>query len=296
MIYHFPSKTQEFQKTKQIWRKFVPEIPRVLRQWRDMNPVGERNTESTEENHHHHHHHHHHHQHHHHNQMAAMAPEKSRTLHNFSLPPRLTWGAQKLLRCAKLNDAVSEPSERKRRNASFRSPPPSIRGDLSSNCDDQIEVIREKLMLDLRSEVDKMRAAILGNGNHPPPPPPPPPPETPETRPWNLRTRRAACKEPLGPNYEMEVVATAMMPPPATLPATASGCSGDIERVKFSVSLCRQEIEDDFVKMMGRRPPRKPKKRPRYVQKQLDTLFPGLWLSEITADMYKVNEKPEPAK
>ena len=28
----------------------------------------------------------------------------------------------------------------------------------------------------------------------------------------------------------------------------------------------------------------------------LQTLFPGLWLSEITADMYKVNENPEPAK
>ncbi|KAJ0763741.1 hypothetical protein HanPI659440_Chr08g0284421 [Helianthus annuus] len=48
--------------------------------------------------------------------------------------------------------------------------------------------------------------------------------------------------------------------------------------------------------MAGRRLPRKPKKRPRFVQKQLDTLFPGLWLSEITADLYKVPDEADTGK
>uniref|UniRef100_A0A7C9DN95 DUF1639 family protein n=1 Tax=Opuntia streptacantha TaxID=393608 RepID=A0A7C9DN95_OPUST len=234
--------------------------------------------------------------------MAAkaktMAPEKSRSLHNFSLPPRLNWGTQKLLRCAKLNhhsgdDAVSV-SDRKRRypsNASFRPKTASIRRELISG-DGQIEAIREKLIIDLRCEVDKMRAAFLGNSHIAPSSPPPPPPPA-ETRPWNLRDRRAACKEPLVESKSGSEQTAAMKAPP---PARADAGAGEGGRAKFSVALSKQEIEDDFVKMMGRRPPRKPKKRPRYVQRQLDTLFPGLWLSEITADMYKVNENPESAK
>lgn len=227
-----------------------------------------------------------------------MAPERSRTLHNFSLPPRLNWGAQKLLRCAnsnsnsaststsKLNDGGSDPNNRKRRNSSYRSPPPSIRR-VPPPDDDQIDAIREKLMLDLRSEVDKMRAAILGtttatqqNG------------AVSEVRPWNLRTRRAqTTSSPIvyPQTTPSEFTPTKLSPAPTADEAATP-------RAKFAVALTRQEIEDDFMEMMGRRPPRKPKKRPRYVQKQLDTLFPGLWLSEITADMYKVTENPEPAK
>ena len=56
-------------------------------------------------------------------------------------------------------------------------------------------------------------------------------------------------------------------------PARADAGAGEGGRAKFSVALSKQEIEDDFVKMMGRRPPRKPKKRPRYVQRQLDVSF-----------------------
>ncbi|OMO63500.1 hypothetical protein COLO4_32388 [Corchorus olitorius] len=48
--------------------------------------------------------------------------------------------------------------------------------------------------------------------------------------------------------------------------------------------------------MAGHRPPRRPKKRSRHVQKQLDSLFPGLWLTEVTADFYKVPESVENGK
>ncbi|KAL8463296.1 hypothetical protein ACS0TY_034082 [Phlomoides rotata] len=70
--------------------------------------------------------------------------------------------------------------------------------------------------------------------------------------------------------------------------AAASGAKK--ERPKLSVALSKSEIEEDFYSMVGHRPPRRPKKRNRNVQRQLDTLFPGLWLSEVTPDMYKVHE------
>lgn len=66
---------------------------------------------------------------------------------------------------------------------------------------------------------------------------------------------------------------------------------------KFSISLTREEIEDDFAIMTGSRPSRKPKRRAKNVQKQLDNLFPGMWLSSITPDSYRVpEEKPKRGK
>ncbi|MFS8028670.1 hypothetical protein Hanom_Chr16g01513161 [Helianthus anomalus] len=61
-------------------------------------------------------------------------------------------------------------------------------------------------------------------------------------------------------------------------------------RAKFSVPLSRREMEKDFEDMGERRLPRKPKKRPKSLQNQLDTLFPGLWLTEINADLYRVSD------
>ncbi|XP_076941707.1 uncharacterized protein LOC143611384 [Bidens hawaiensis] len=61
-------------------------------------------------------------------------------------------------------------------------------------------------------------------------------------------------------------------------------------RAKFSVPLSRREMEKDFEDMGERRLPRKPKKRPKSIQNHLDTLFPGLWLTEIHADLYRVSE------
>lgn len=59
----------------------------------------------------------------------------------------------------------------------------------------------------------------------------------------------------------------------------------------FSVELTRQEIEADFLAITGRPPPRRPKKHPKSVQRQIDTLCPGSSLSEVSRDRYKVNEK-----
>lgn len=59
---------------------------------------------------------------------------------------------------------------------------------------------------------------------------------------------------------------------------------------RFSISLTREEIDEDIYAMAGSKASRRPKKRVKAVQKQLDTLFPGLWLASITPDSYKVCE------
>ncbi|CAA2984605.1 Hypothetical predicted protein [Olea europaea subsp. europaea] len=63
-------------------------------------------------------------------------------------------------------------------------------------------------------------------------------------------------------------------------------------KMKFSIELLKEDIEEDIFVMTGSKPARRPKKRTKTIQKQLDNLFPGLWLSSITPDSYKVYENP----
>ncbi|CDP00644.1 unnamed protein product [Coffea canephora] len=223
---------------------------------------------------------------------------------------------------------------------------PSINRDRSG---DGIAAVREKLMFDLQTAADKMKDAILRERLEPDEQHDNLPSlvQAPATlvatvattaseiaeaaaRPWNLRTRRAACKAPSGngcssagagtsnggsgddfspekslkvdlakPNFGASPSRVAVVENNKSSPrprsggattATASPSNEKKERAKFSVSITRQEIEEDFLAIAGRRPPRRPQKRSKYIQKNLDTLFPGLWLIEITAEMYKVPE------
>ncbi|KAL6954579.1 hypothetical protein U1Q18_045640 [Sarracenia purpurea var. burkii] len=286
-------------------------------------------------------------------ELMAMRTERSKQLHNFRMPC-LKWGNQRFLRCMKvnLNGEVSaaatdrsssgselengligrrrelEPDwrgwiERDQRKESFKnsSSPTSgagasgLKSKAKSGGDDGIEAVREKLMSDLQTEADKMKVAILREGLK----------ETSTAaaaaaseaeaaRPWNLRTRRAACKVPNAMNGAIGAGGTKSLKvderranhsPLRTdsksprlrgdaAAVTADGPTGEKRgRAKFSVSLSRREIEEDFMVMAGHRPHRRPKKRPKIVQNQLDTLFPGLWLTEVTADIYKVADDPE---
>ncbi|KAL1802750.1 hypothetical protein ACET3Z_031397 [Daucus carota] len=64
------------------------------------------------------------------------------------------------------------------------------------------------------------------------------------------------------------------------------------KKQKFSVLLTHEEIENDIFLMTGGRPSRRPRKRAKTVQKQLDSLLPGSWLSAVTPDCYKVHDPP----
>ncbi|XP_047169166.1 uncharacterized protein LOC124837749 [Vigna umbellata] len=133
---------------------------------------------------------------------------------------------------------------------------------------DDIAAVRRKLILDLRVAADNLKVSIF---------------QEPNSKPWNLRTRRAACKAPHHTNQLNSL--TQEMKKKKTTKIE--------EKTKFSVSLTKEEVEHDFWALLGTRPPRRPKKRPRIIQKNLDTLFPGLWLSEVTAESYEVPEVPE---
>jgi hypothetical protein len=80
------------------------------------------------------------------------------------------------------------------------------------------------------------------------------------------------------------------------LPVAAISSLKQKERARFSISLPRDEIERDLMVMTGLKPPRRPKKRPRAVQRHLDTLVPGAWLTEITPEIYKVPDLSESGK
>ncbi|CAL4962013.1 unnamed protein product [Urochloa decumbens] len=101
-------------------------------------------------------------------------------------------------------------------------------------------------------------------------------------QPWNLRTRRSATAAPARPARpegadEEEAVPA---PPPAA----------EVKKRGFAIALSKEEIAEDFVAIRGSRPPRRPKKRPRTVQRQLDLLYPGSCLADVTPGSYKIEE------
>ncbi|CAA0837172.1 Protein of unknown function (DUF1639 [Striga hermonthica] len=57
---------------------------------------------------------------------------------------------------------------------------------------------------------------------------------------------------------------------------------------KIWISLSKEEIEEDVYAFTGGRPSRRPRKWPRNVQKQLDNVFPGMYLVGVAADSYRV--------
>ncbi|KAF7131619.1 hypothetical protein RHSIM_Rhsim09G0106000 [Rhododendron simsii] len=242
--------------------------------------------------------------------MGAAAERSRPSLHNFKMPC-LQWGNQKLLRCMNVNQSggvLNKSAALGASKGSIERKEERLRKSRAAE-GDGIEAIREKLMVDLQEAADKMKDAILREGLEAPAPADA---GDDSVRPWNLRTRRAACKAPNvtnGVNGSNGGVAKGLKPnfSPLRSEGKSSRLCGDItaegptdekkrERSRFSVSLSRREIEEDFRAMTEHRPPRRPKKRPKIVQKELDTIFPGLWLTEITADIYKVPDAPETGK
>ncbi|KAL0798947.1 hypothetical protein Bca101_054122 [Brassica carinata] len=260
---------------------------------------------------------------------TTRRPERPKSLHNFTLS-NLKWGSQRHLKCTKNTGSTSIGSgsgdhRLRRRSSSLRfagsSVPIPFRfrsqhrrgatfesaenggGEEEEEEEEGIEEFRVKIMSDLKTVRDRITQSMyaLKEQQHE---------EEEEERkpgggsdgqekekerdvspakPWNLRKRRAdACKEPV------EERTANPSPPPARNDSTRGGAVVEAEtatRPKFSVKLSKKEIEEDFMAALGRRPPRRPKKRPRTVQKKLDSLYPGFYLTEVTPDAYKVPEE-----
>ncbi|XP_051132894.1 uncharacterized protein LOC127252655 [Andrographis paniculata] len=72
--------------------------------------------------------------------------------------------------------------------------------------------------------------------------------------------------------------------------AAAAGEKKEKRKLSISIALSKEEIEEDIFALTGLKPARRPKKRPKNIQRQVDCVFPGAWLQGITADSYKVSE------
>ncbi|CAD5177779.1 unnamed protein product [Musa acuminata subsp. malaccensis] len=119
-------------------------------------------------------------------------------------------------------------------------------------------------------------------------------------RPWNLRTRRPADNAPAenGPYRFPSLASVSPSPfaaekscPGKEMVGAGSDASEKGKGGRFTISLSREEIAEDFWKIKGMKPPRRPKKRPRNVQRQIEDIFPSSWMLVVAPERYKVNKK-----
>ncbi|XP_076918373.1 uncharacterized protein LOC143616066 [Bidens hawaiensis] len=94
-----------------------------------------------------------------------------------------------------------------------------------------------------------------------------------DVKPWNLRPRRYVIDAVNGNGVVTEM--------------------NESEQRKMKkkrmlwISLSKDEIEEDIYAFTGSKPSRRPKKRSKIAQKQIDNVFPGLYLAGISADSYR---------
>ncbi|KAL5563621.1 hypothetical protein UlMin_033368 [Ulmus minor] len=65
---------------------------------------------------------------------------------------------------------------------------------------------------------------------------------------------------------------------------------------KLFLSLSSKEKEEDFLAMKGCKPPQRPKKRAKLLQRSLLLVMPGTWLSDLCQERYEVREKKSSKK
>ncbi|KAM7258756.1 hypothetical protein ACFE04_014497 [Oxalis oulophora] len=61
--------------------------------------------------------------------------------------------------------------------------------------------------------------------------------------------------------------------------------------VKFVIGLTNKEKEEDFLAIKGSKLPQRPKKRAKFIQRNLNLVSPGQWLCDLTLERYEVREK-----
>lgn len=233
-----------------------------------------------------------------------MEPERSKQLHNFSLPC-LKWGKQRFLRCVKegpsdagepepsssldrrssrlrfkLNQSQQNNKQINNPRSSSSSPTqtplfqnskrksPNTQRDSENN---NIDAVREKLTTDLKVAAKKLKVSLLeegGGGNA-------------AGGPWNLRTRRAACKAPHEDEGKCDLRSSPVKNGEAVVSKENSTMLEKNERVKFSVPISKKDIEQDYLVLFGVKPPRRPTKRPRIVQKKLDVRLEYCFVSQF---------------
>ena len=213
----------------------------------------------------------------------ATAPVKSQPLHNFSLP-FLKWGGKShtnsTTRCRRtVSPASSEPDS----DYHHDSDPPSRVGSRSArnrfgfspcsfnnNNNSSNKQAAEHSGADDVADVEAAAEAEEG-----------------VQKPWKLRPRKAVQRSAMV-EIESATTVTTVLAIPAPQAQNENPKSmrlrGDQsqstetkkkkEKNKFWIALSKEEIEEDVFIMTGSRPARRPRKRPKNVQKQLDVFNP----------------------
>ncbi|TVT97441.1 hypothetical protein EJB05_57322 [Eragrostis curvula] len=78
--------------------------------------------------------------------------------------------------------------------------------------------------------------------------------------------------------------------------AGASSSKPKLEMPRIFTTLSRKEKEEDFLAIKGTKLPVRPKKRPKNVEKAVNFICPGMWLTDVTRNRYEVREKKCPKK
>lgn len=214
--------------------------------------------------------------------MSSPVPAKSQQLHNFSLS-ELKWNKNK-------------NNHHQRRRRATDSPPHSHRSpirdsDSDQRKDDPVEKSEKdsvsekdskaKIFIRLKNTGKVAESADEKNESHDQVPKTDEiqaekgvdvenceNEEAEEPKTWNLRPRRVGKKADDKATVKVQENRTRIR-------TDGIGSSNSLsdkkeKKEKFSISLSREEIEEDFLLMTGSKPPRKPKRRTKTVQRQLD--------------------------
>ncbi|EEF39003.1 conserved hypothetical protein [Ricinus communis] len=65
---------------------------------------------------------------------------------------------------------------------------------------------------------------------------------------------------------------------------------------RLFITLSSKEKEEDFMAMKGCKPPQRPKKRAKLIQRTLLLVSPGSWLTDLCQERYEVREKKSSKK
>ncbi|KAF5473664.1 hypothetical protein F2P56_010263 [Juglans regia] len=65
---------------------------------------------------------------------------------------------------------------------------------------------------------------------------------------------------------------------------------------KLCITLSSKEKEEDFMAMKGCKPPQRPKKRAKIIQRSVLLVSPGAWLTDMCHERYEVREKKNSKK
>ncbi|XP_065877126.1 uncharacterized protein [Euphorbia lathyris] len=65
---------------------------------------------------------------------------------------------------------------------------------------------------------------------------------------------------------------------------------------RLYITLSSKEKEEDFMAMKGCKPPQRPKKRAKLIQRTLLLVSPGAWLTDLCQERYEVREKKSSKK